>query len=180
MVNEDRKEPMTDYMTLAMKFIKQHEGWRGVAYNDLNGLPINLGCLLSGSYTHAKTTIGYGFNIEDLELPKEVADIWLQFILRNILREVRNAFPAFSRLSPNRKAVILDMAYNMGVPRLVGFKNMWNALQCKDWKRAHAEALDSKWHRNFVSMAGGKEKITRSWRMAEVLLTNEVDYEYYK
>ena len=38
-----------------------------------------------------------------------------------------------------------EMAYQMGVPRVMGFKRMLAALERKDWQRAADEALDSRW-----------------------------------
>jgi lysozyme len=43
--------------------------------------------------------------------------------------------------------VVIDMAFNVGVPRLTGFKKMWAALHCGDYAEAAKEMMDSKWAR---------------------------------
>ena len=37
------------------------------------------------------------------------------------------------------------MAFNLGVPRLCKFKNMWAAIHEKDFDTAAEEMLDSRW-----------------------------------
>ena len=46
---------------------------------------------------------------------------------------------------------MIDMAFNMGEPRLRGFKKMIAALHAGDFDRAALEALDSKWAREDVA-----------------------------
>ena len=41
--------------------------------------------------------------------------------------------------------VLLDMAFNMGVPRLGKFKKMWAAIEDGDMNEASKQALDSRW-----------------------------------
>ncbi|CCG43172.1 lysozyme family protein [Magnetospirillum molischianum] len=52
--------------------------------------------------------------------------------------------PWWQRLSDARQRALINMAM-MGVPRLLGFKRMLAAMQARDFERAAAEALDSKW-----------------------------------
>jgi len=39
----------------------------------------------------------------------------------------------------------MDMAFNMGVPRLCKFKKMWAAIYAGDYNTAAIEMLDSRW-----------------------------------
>jgi lysozyme len=41
----------------------------------------------------------------------------------------------------------MDMAFNMGVPRLCKFKNMWNAIYEQNYEAASREMMDSRWAR---------------------------------
>ena len=41
--------------------------------------------------------------------------------------------------------VLMDMAFNMGVPRLKKFKKMWAAIHKEDYETASKEMLDSRW-----------------------------------
>ena len=41
--------------------------------------------------------------------------------------------------------VLMDMAFNMGVPRLLKFKRMWAAIYEGEFDTASKEMLDSRW-----------------------------------
>lgn len=45
-----------------------------------------------------------------------------------------------------RKTIIVDMLYQLGLPKVKGFKKMWKALQDMDYDVAADEMLNSKWH----------------------------------
>jgi lysozyme len=61
--------------------------------------------------------------------------------------------PLFLSLNPVRQVVLANMAFNMGMPTLLTFGRMLGALAEKDWDRAAAEVLDSKWARQVGSRA---------------------------
>ena len=45
------------------------------------------------------------------------------------------------------------MAFNVGLPRLRGFKRMWAALENHDYEEAAKEMIDSKWARQVKTRA---------------------------
>tara|TARA_R100001460_G_C3417066_1_gene160404 strand:- start:237 stop:416 length:180 start_codon:yes stop_codon:yes gene_type:complete len=47
----------------------------------------------------------------------------------------------------------MDMAFNMGVPRLCKFKNMWAAIHDGNYEIASLEMMDSRWARQVGSRA---------------------------
>lgn len=49
----------------------------------------------------------------------------------------------WAKLNEARRAVLTDMAFNIGQHRLEGFKNMLTAIRVSDWERAAAELLNS-------------------------------------
>ena len=53
--------------------------------------------------------------------------------------------PIVNQLNDVRQMVLIDMAFNMGVPRLMQFKNMWMAIEKVNYPLACLEMLDSKW-----------------------------------
>jgi len=65
-------------------------------------------------------------------------------IVENELCRVHNCV---ENLDSVRQLVLMDMAFNMGVPRLCKFKLMWNAIHEQNWEAASREMLDSKWAR---------------------------------
>lgn len=108
--------------------IKQHEGLRLKPYLD----------------TVNKLTIGYGRNIDDLGISIEEAEFLLQNDLKRC-REQLAPYPWYVNQPKNVQDALLNMCFNIGINRLLGFKRMITALIVKDYTKAAIEALDSKW-----------------------------------
>jgi lysozyme len=53
--------------------------------------------------------------------------------------------PIVNQLNDVRQMVLIDMAFNMGVPRLMAFKNMWLAIEKVNYQLANEEMIDSRW-----------------------------------
>ena len=53
--------------------------------------------------------------------------------------------PIVNQLNDVRQMVLADMAFNMGVPRLMAFKNMWLAIEKVNYQLANEEMIDSRW-----------------------------------
>jgi len=49
------------------------------------------------------------------------------------------------RLNQNRRRVIVEMIFNMGLGGVKGFKKMWKAIEAEDFEAAADEMLDSAW-----------------------------------
>ena len=79
--------------------------------------------------------------------------------------ELCRAHPCVNSLDSVRQLVVMDMAFNMGVPRLKKFKNMWAAIHDNDFKTAAKEMLDSRWARQVKG---------RSTRLAHAMATGEM------
>lgn len=112
----------------AIEQIKFDEGFRGQPYLDTVG----------------KTTIGYGRNLDDNPLTKSEAE----YLLNNDLKKVSYEcckLSYYSELTHTRKAVILNMVYNLGMPRFKKFKKMNSALAERNYLLASVEMLDSRW-----------------------------------
>lgn len=68
----------------------------------------------------------------------------------------------------DRKALLISMWYQLGSPKLAGFKNTLKAITSKDWKMAAAEMLDSlvaqqapkRWKRQASAMFSGNVSST--------------------
>ena len=59
--------------------------------------------------------------------------------------ELENNFTWYKNLSDARQRVLVNMCFNLGLTRLLGFKKFLAALEAEDWDRAAEEMLDSKW-----------------------------------
>ena len=130
-------------------------------------------------------TIGVGRNLEDRGITdgelafmnmlkteiyeQGITEAHARFLLCNdidiVEEELRNAHECIERLDDVRIRILLDMAFNMGVPRLCKFKNMWAGIHDGDYVRASAEMLDSRW----ATQVG-----RRATRLSEAMKTGEL------
>ena len=127
-----------------------HEGLRLQVYQDTLGID----------------TIGIGRNLEDRGITQEELD-WMDipnikavyeygiteadamYLAQNdvqiVEEELLRAHPCVEDLDAVRQLVLMDMAFNMGVPRLRKFAKMWNAVHENKFDIAAKEMLDSRW-----------------------------------
>ena len=115
----------------------RHEGMELKVYKDSLGIE----------------TIGIGRNLVDRGVTEEEARYLCNNDIAIVERELVQNFPIVSSLSDIRIRVLLDMAFNVGLPRLRGFKRMWAALDKHDYGEAAKEMLDSKWARQVKTRA---------------------------
>jgi lysozyme len=106
--------------------IKHSEGFAGMPYDDQLGNP----------------TIGYGCLLPLSELE---ATILLNHRLLGVMNELDNNKPFVKSLEQEKQEVLYEMAYQLGVPRLLMFKRMWTAIESGDFVAASYEMLDSRW-----------------------------------
>lgn len=95
--------------------------------------------------TADKWSIGVGRNLEDRGLRDSEIDLMLENDIAEAAGIARKLFPSFDRLSDARKAALVNLAFNLGEPRLAGFKRFREALEAQAWDQAEAELLDSRW-----------------------------------
>ena len=71
-----------------------------------------------------------------------------------VLKECEDRFHNNWRDWPEEvKLIIANMAFNLGLTRLVKFKKMFEALNAGDYKTASEEGLDSKWAKQVYNRA---------------------------
>jgi lysozyme len=112
-----------------------------------------------------KYTIGYGFNLEDSGIPEPVARHWLQYNINHLQARLAG-FDFYDGLDEARKAVLVDMAYQMGVDGLLRFKNMIKDIKVGAWDCAAKSLLDSKYAR--------EDSPNRAKRNAETMRTGKL------
>ena len=127
--------------------IKREEGFVPVVYLDSKG----------------KKTIGYGTLLED-GISEAEAELLLRHRLDLMAGELERSRvgEVYGGLKPAAKRAVLNMAYNMGVPSLLGFQKMWAALAAGDYAQAAVEALDSVYARELPARAGRVAERMRS------------------
>lgn len=92
-----------------------------------------------------KLTLGYGRNIEENGITKTEADFLLSNDILNITNEIIDSFCWFSGLNDDRQSVIINMVFNLGMPRFKTFEKLISAIENRDFTVASVEMLDSKW-----------------------------------
>lgn len=90
-------------------------------------------------------TIGIGRNLQDKGLRKDEIALMLDNDIIEAERDARVLFPTFDTLSANRRAVIVNMAFNLGRDRLAGFNKFRLAVAAGEFYKAADEMLESKW-----------------------------------
>lgn len=132
-----------------IKQIKKHEGLRLKPYLD--------------TATPPRTTIGYGRNLDDQGITEEEAELLLQNDLARVSQELA-ALPAYQLLGYDvpRQMVLVDMCFNLGLTRLLGFKKFLAALERGDFQTAADEMVDSEWYRQVGNRAKFLVSVMRS------------------
>jgi lysozyme len=89
-------------------------------------------------------TIGVGRNIENIGISHDEAMYLLGNDIDRCVRELSH-YDWFICLDDVRQGVLIELNFNIGLSRLLGFKKMIAALNSKDYVMAGAELLDSRW-----------------------------------
>jgi lysozyme len=95
--------------------------------------------------TVGKTTIGIGRNLTDNGITAAEARVLLQNDLFRVANELDRVAPWWREMSQVRQNALVNMAFNLGMPRLLTFKKMMLALENGNFETAWAEAMGSKW-----------------------------------
>lgn len=95
--------------------------------------------------TAGKLTIGVGRNLDDVGITQAESRFMLETNIAQVVEQFDQALPWWRSLSEARQRALLNMGFNLGLPRLLGFKRMLAALQQGDYRTAALQALDSTW-----------------------------------
>ena len=132
-------------MNQLQSVIIEHEGVRLKPYRDTKGV----------------LTIGVGRNLDDCGISEDEA----MFLLNNDLTTCETQLSRYDwyvGLDKVRQGVIIELVFNVGLPKALVFKNMIIAIINENWAGAANELLDSAWAKQVGS--------TRSENMASRLL----------
>ena len=122
---------------ILIKELRRDEGVEYVPYTDTVGIP----------------TVGVGHNIQAKALPLSwrypLTDAQVDQLLADDLEAVFKGLDKhmcwWRNLSYARQRVLANMAFNMGVQGLLGFKNTLKAVQDGRWNDAADGMMSSKW-----------------------------------
>ena len=116
------------------------EGFRSLVYDDQTGAPIKPGVVVRGH-----PTIGYGWALDVSPITQDEALMILRNRYGAVFVNLGTALEWFSALGPIRQAVLVCMAYQLGVAGLLGFHDMLHACQAGDFVGAAEAGLESVW-----------------------------------
>lgn len=91
-----------------------------------------------------KLTVGVGRNIEDRGISDDECDLMLENDIQLAKAEAEK-FQWYDALDNVRQNVVIEMIFNLGLPRFSGFKKAIAAIEQSNYKTAAAEFLDSAW-----------------------------------
>ena len=95
--------------------------------------------------TVGKLTIGVGRNLDDVGITKDEAMHLLECDIRRVKDDLDHALSWWRGLDDMRQRVLVNMAFNLGITRLMGFKNTLAAMRAGNYVDAAKGMLDSKW-----------------------------------
>jgi lysozyme len=120
--------------------LQADEALRLKPYDDATGKELRPGDRLIG-----KLTIGIGRNLTDNGISGMEAIALCNNDVRSVIRELDKVLPWWSKMSDNRQDALLNAAFNLGIPRLLGFKVALAMLEAGRYDAAADAFMDSKW-----------------------------------
>ena len=103
--------------------------------------------------TPPRWTIGVGFNLSDRALPDPIIDALLDWCIDNVQHELDSALPWWRTMNDARQNALANMAFQMGIDKLMKFKNTLVLLKSGRWEAAADEAMNSDWARQTPNRA---------------------------
>lgn len=92
-----------------------------------------------------KLTIGVGRNLDDVGISQSESRTMLENDIGKVCADLDRNIPEWRTWSEPRQRAIANMCFNLGWPRLSGFKDMLANMKAGNWQLAALDALDSKW-----------------------------------
>lgn len=142
---------------ITFKILMKEEGFRDKPYYCSEGFP----------------TIGYGFRVgnkhdplPEITMSREYADKKLSSHIRDLISTLNKNpdlnYP-FSKCNNARKAIMISMAFQIGIYGLLKFKNFLHAVRIENWDKAAEEMINSlaykqtphRWERQAMVMRVG-------------------------
>ena len=98
--------------------------------------------------TSGKLTIGVGRNIDPeggLGLSQKEITYLLQNDVDRVEQELVNCIPWVEHIEWQRMDALVNICFNLGLPRFLKFKKALAAAEDQDWELCADEFMDSKW-----------------------------------
>lgn len=131
--------------------LKLHEGKKNKPYKDTIG----------------KLTIGIGRNLDDRGITEEEIVFLFGTDVALVEKDLDKNLKWWREMSEVRQRVLADMCFNLGITKLLTFKNTLEAMRTKRYEDAASGMLNSLW---------AKQVKGRAVRLANMMRTGE-DYD---
>lgn len=105
--------------------------------------------------TQGYVTTGFGRKVSDIKYAplsskKVTKEAELKFVRESIDKIIHKLSTtksmAWSKCNEQRKAILISMAFQMGVVGLLAFHRMWSCIERADFDGAAKEMVNSKWY----------------------------------
>lgn len=111
-----------------------------------------------------KITGGIGRNLTDRGFSDDEIDLMFKNDIARVEKELDLNLPWWRQMNDPRQNVLANMCFNMGITKLLGFKNTLSAMSTGRYEDAAKGMLDSLW---------AKQVHDRANRLAETMKTGE-------
>tara|TARA_X000000950_G_C13615080_1_gene536974 strand:+ start:231 stop:668 length:438 start_codon:yes stop_codon:yes gene_type:complete len=114
------------------KMLKRHEGVKSHAYKCSAGF----------------ITVGVGRNLDEnggIGLSDSEIDMLLANDIARVDQELKDRFVWYSELDSVRRDAMIDIAFNLGITKLLRFEKALSAMESQDYFLASEEFNDSRW-----------------------------------
>lgn len=115
--------------------------------------------------TVGKITAGVGRNLTDRPFSEDEIDLMLANDIELVARQLDEKLPWWRGMCDARQNVLANMAFNLGINGLLGFKNTLEMMKAGRYDAAAAGMLQSKW----AVQVGNRAK-----RLSAVMRTGEL------
>ena len=141
-----------DFKAKIFNQLKMHEGLSLTPYKDTkNNWTIGIGHLLvSGQIIP-----------ERIDLDEAISLFWSDF--NNVIQDLDRKLYWWRFLPEIQRRILVDITFNMGIGRLLGFRHMLNALYDGDNILAAKEMKDSDWYRDLDKLGSPRAETLISW-----------------
>lgn len=92
-----------------------------------------------------KQTVGIGRNLSDVGISESEAHELCLNDIKRAMDALDTKLPWWKSLDDKRQQALVNMCFNMGIQRLIGFHNFLGFLEAGDYVSASAEMLKSLW-----------------------------------
>jgi lysozyme len=114
---------------------------------------------------YGNLTIGVGRNLKAKGISRDEAMMLLVHDIEAAMADLDRRVPGWRALTEERQRVLINMCFNMGILRLLGFKKFLQYVSTGQYEAARAEMLDSVW----ATQVGD-----RATRLADMMFKKEI------